>query len=183
MHVASRTARSLARCACVAELRAVCAILFGVSALCVSFLTFAWLMALFVAFLLVDSALVISCAVLAARQHERGTAPVLPAIAGMLIAASLLLVPTMTVPALVMLLAFWATVTGALGIGAARRAPRRQGRRILLTVGALSICWAGLLCLTYDAQPMALAWWLGLYALSLGCMLLLLAPRLRMDVQ
>jgi uncharacterized membrane protein HdeD (DUF308 family) len=177
-----RAAELLAQRACVAELRAVCAILFGVSALCVTFLTFPWLMSLFVVFLLVDGALVILLGCLFARQHEPGVACALPGMANLLVSAALLLVPTMTVPTLVTLLGIWAAATGLLGIGAAWRAPGRHGRFILLAVGAISIGWAALLCLTYEAAPMILAWWLGPYTLMLGFMLLLLAPRLRADL-
>jgi uncharacterized membrane protein HdeD (DUF308 family) len=153
-----------------------------VSALFVSFLTFPWLMSMFVVFLLVDGALVISLACLGAWQHEQVVAPMLLGLANMLLAATLLAVPTVGVQTLVLLLAAWAAVTGVLGIGVAGRGAGRQGRFILLAVGSLSICWAGLLSLTDLVQPMALAWWLGLYAFFLGFMLLALAPRLRANI-
>jgi uncharacterized membrane protein HdeD (DUF308 family) len=170
-----------ARCACVAELRAVSAIVFGVAALCLSFLTFPWLMSLFVLFLFVDGALVILLGCLAAWHRERGAARALPGIVNLLVASALLLTPEMGIASLVTLLGSWAAVTGALGIGTACRGPGRKGRFILLTVGAISLGWGAMLCLTHEARQMALAWWLGIYCLCLGFMLLLLAPRLRTD--
>ncbi len=181
--LARRAATARTRCACVAELRAVCAILFGVSALCLSFLTFSWLMSLFILFLVADAALGILPGVFAAWPRERGVAALLPAMANMLAATALLLVPAMSLTALVTLLGIWAAVTGLLGMDTAWRGAAGQGRFILLAVGSWSVGWACLLCLTHGMLPVALAWWLGFYAVVLGVMLLLLAPRLRAEIR
>ncbi len=178
---ASANEISAARCACVAELRAVCAIVFGVAALCLSFLTFPWLISLFVVFLFVDGGLAILLGCMAAWHREHAAKHVLPGMANMLVGVALLVAPAMGAAPLVTLLGLWAASTGLLGIGVAWWGPGLQRRGILLAVGVLSIGWAGLLSLTHELLPMALAGWLGLYTLSLGFMLLLLAPRLRVD--
>jgi uncharacterized membrane protein HdeD (DUF308 family) len=168
------------RRACVAELRAVCAIIFGLYAVSLTFLTFSWVMSLFVVFLFVDGALAIFCGCMAVVQDKRGVASVLPGVPNIVLGVTLLLSPPISPAALVVLLAFWAAATGVLGIGVAWR-ETGQARFILLGIGGLCIAWAALICLGQTALAVPFAWWLGAYGLALGLMLLVLAPRLRAD--
>ena len=87
--------------------------------------------------------------------------------------------PAITVLVFVLLLAFWAVVTGALMLGAAFRLDAAHGRWWMALGGIASIAWGVLLFLAPAAGALVLTWWLGAYSLVFGILLLILAFRLR----
>src|ERR1700727_2325856 len=103
----------------------------GLAALALGIATFVWpeitvgaLVLLFGAYALLDGVISIVGAWKAARAHERWGALILEGIFGIAVAALTIIFPGITALALVYLIAAWALVTGALGIGAATRLPQ-----------------------------------------------------------
>jgi uncharacterized membrane protein HdeD (DUF308 family) len=88
-------------------------------------------------------------------------------------------VPGLTVLALVLIIAAWAIITGALELVAAFRLDIQHGRIWLAASGVASIVLGGLLIVAPLAGAVVLTWWLGAYALVFGAALLVLAFRLR----
>jgi uncharacterized membrane protein HdeD (DUF308 family) len=165
----------------VAELRAACAIIFGLYVLSLPYLTLPRVMSMFVAFLVADGALALLCGGLAMLRRQRGVASVVAGLPNLCAGTALLLAPAISLPALEALVGAWATAAGVLGIGAAWR-HAGPARFILLAIGAGSIGWAALLCIGCAALGVPFAWWLGAYTIALGIMLLFVAPKLRAEI-
>jgi uncharacterized membrane protein HdeD (DUF308 family) len=120
-------------------------------------------------------------AIRAARAHERWA--LLAAEGGLTILVGLLalLFPVSAVMAFVLVTAAWALVTGVMSIIAAFRLTRRHGRWWMVLAGAVSLLFGIALLLAPITGAIVLTWWLGIYALLFGGMLLLLAFRLRRE--
>ncbi len=88
--------------------------------------------------------------------------------------------PGITALALVYLVAIWAVGTGILEIAAAVRLRTViEGEWLLGLTGILSIGFGVLLALAPGVGAVVLVWWLGLYAIVFGGLLLALSYRLR----
>jgi uncharacterized membrane protein HdeD (DUF308 family) len=87
--------------------------------------------------------------------------------------------PGITVVAFVLLIAFWAILTGALELAAAFRLEVDDGRWWLVFGGLVSLVYGALLILAPIIGAVVLTWWLGAYALVFGVSLVVLAFRLR----
>ena len=102
-------------------MRGVLGILFGLVALFLPGATMLSLVLVFAAYTFVDGVFAITSAVRAASEHERWGLLVLEGIADIVVAGIAIFWPGITVVAFVLLVAFWALVTGGLMLWAAFR--------------------------------------------------------------
>src|SRR5205807_606215 len=89
------------------------------------------------------------------------------------------LMPGPALVALIYLIALWAIVTGVALIAAGLALIRLSGEWLLVVSGALSVILGLILFVQPAAGVVALSWWLGVYALLFGIMLLSAAFRIR----
>jgi uncharacterized membrane protein HdeD (DUF308 family) len=160
-------------------LRGVLAIVFGLIALFLPGATMLSLVLVFAAYVFVDGAFAIVSAIRAARQNERWGSLVLEGIVNIAAAAVAVLWPGITVLAFVLLVAFWAILTGILELVAAFRLEMHDGRGWLVFGGLVSLVYGVLLIVAPMIGAVVLTWWLGAYALLFGVSLIVLAFRLR----
>jgi uncharacterized membrane protein HdeD (DUF308 family) len=159
-------------------LRGVVGILFGLVALFLPGATMLSLVLLFAAYVFVDGVFGIISAVGAARQHERWGLLLVEGIVNIIVAAIAVLWPEITVVAFVLLIAFWAIVTGGLVVWAAFRLETDGGRWWLVLGGVASLIYGVLLIVAPMIGALVLTWWIGAYAVVFGVALLVLAFRL-----
>lgn len=159
-------------------LRGAAALVFGVLAIAWPGATLLTLVVFLAAYFLFDGIFAIVAGVRAARRHERWWPFILEGIANIAACAVVLLLPGISILALMYLLAIWAIVTGALMVFGGTHfagAPRW----LLLVSGGLSI----LLGVVMIASPLlgllALVWWVATYWIAVGVLLLSLAFWLR----
>lgn len=169
---------ALARNWWAVAIRGVLAILFGFIALVMPGVTILTLVLLFSAYMLVDGAFGIVSAFRAAQRDERWSLLALEGIVDIAAGVIAFLWPGITALVFVLLLAFWAIISGILMLAAAFRLNAQHGRWWLVLGGAVSLVWGVLLAFMPAVGAVVLAWWLGAYALIFGVMLLVLAFRL-----
>jgi uncharacterized membrane protein HdeD (DUF308 family) len=160
-------------------LRGVVGILFGIIALVMPGATMLSLVLVFAAYMLVDGVLAIVSAVRAARHREKWGWLILEGAVNIVTAVLAVLLPGLTVVAFVLLVAFWALLSGGLMLGAAFRLKADHGRGWLIFGGIVSIIYGALLVIAPLIGAIVLTWWLGAYALIFGIALLILAFKLR----
>jgi uncharacterized membrane protein HdeD (DUF308 family) len=174
-----RMSAGLARNWWAIALRGVAAIVFGLIAIFLPGVTMLSLVLVFAAYMLVDGAMGIVSAVRAARLGEAWT---LLAFAGVVnIAAAILAAawPGITVLVFVMIVAASEIVSGGLMFSSALNLEQDHGRWWLALGGVLSMAFGVILIITPLVGALVLTWWLGIYAIAFGIVLLLLAFRLR----
>lgn len=160
-------------------LRGVFGILFGVVALAVPAAVMLSLALLFAVYLLVDGVFALVAAMRAAHSHERWGLLLAEGILNLGMGLLAAMFPAGAVLAFVLVTAAWALVTGGLMLGAAFRLHASHGRLWLLLGGIVSLLWGVALAVAPLAGALVLTWWLGVYAIAFGIMLLALALRLR----
>jgi len=160
-------------------LRGVLGIVFGIIALVMPAATMLSLVLVFAAYMLIDGILAIVAAVRAARHREKWVWLTLEGVVNIVTAALAVLLPGLTVVVFVLLIAFWALLSGGLMLGAAFRLQPDHGRGWLIFGGIISIIYGALLIVAPLLGALVLTWWLGAYALVFGITLLVLAFKLR----
>jgi uncharacterized membrane protein HdeD (DUF308 family) len=160
-------------------LRGVLGILFGMIALVMPAATMLSLVLVFAAYMLVDGILAIVSAVRAARHRDKWVWLTLEGIVNIVTAVVAVLLPGLTVVVFVLLVAFWALLSGGLMLGAAFRLKQDHGRGWLVFGGIVSIIYGALLVIAPLLGALVLTWWIGAYALVFGIALLILAFKLR----
>lgn len=178
--VVSSTPATLARNWWAVALRGGAAVLFGLLTIFNPGATLATLVLLFGVFVLIDGALSI---VAGLRQREAGGVwggLLLAGVLAIVVGALTLWYPRMTGLFLLYLVAAWALVIGVGQIVSAFRLRREiAGEWLLGLSGLLSLLFGVLLLFAPAAGALALAIWIGAYALFAGVVLLALAFRLR----
>ena len=170
--------RDLARNWWAIALRGVVAILFGIAAFVLPGAALLALVLLFAAYALVDG---VSSVIAGLRKREgKDWLMILGGLAGIIAGIVTPFMPGMTALLLVLLVGWWALITGALELAAAITA-RTGGtsRGILALNGILSIVLGGLIVLFPVPGAITLVLMIGAYAIVSGIMLLVLAFRLR----
>ena len=170
---------ALARNWWVVGLRGMAGIVVGIIALMLpgaAMLTLAWLLG---AYLLIDGVFAIISAVRAAEHHERWGLLLLEGIAGVAVGVIVWFFPARAIFAVVLILAGWALLTGALMLISSFRLHGTHGKLWLALGGIVSLIWGLLLAISPLTGAVVLTWWFGAYALAFGVMLLILAFRLR----
>jgi uncharacterized membrane protein HdeD (DUF308 family) len=159
--------------------RGVLAILFGVLVLALPGAALATFVLLFAAYALLDGVFAIVSAVRAARHHARWGLLVLMGVANLAAAAVALLFPLSTLLALMILIAAWAIVSGALAFAAALQLNIDHGRAWMVIGGLASVLFGFAVIFAPLLGAIVLAWWIGAFALVSGIASLILAIRLR----
>jgi uncharacterized membrane protein HdeD (DUF308 family) len=160
-------------------LRAIAALAFGILALAWPRLTLTALVLLWGVFVLVDGVTILA-QVARDRAAEHRWARVLMGVVS--VAAGLITVawPGITALALLMVIAAWAFLTGAIEIAAAIRLRRELHHEWLLVfAGMLAIGVAAALVISPAAGALAITWLIGWFAIIYGVVRLMLAWRLR----
>jgi uncharacterized membrane protein HdeD (DUF308 family) len=161
-------------------LRGIIAIIAGLVTFVLPGITFAALVILFGAYALLDGILNIVGAWRAAERHERWVALLLEGFVGIGAAAVTALWPAITALALVIIIAAWALVTGALELAAAVRLRKYiTGEWLLALSGVASIIFGLLLAVFPYAGALAIALWIGVYFVIFGVLMISLGLRLR----
>jgi uncharacterized membrane protein HdeD (DUF308 family) len=154
-------------------LRGICAILFGVLAFLLPGITLASLVLLFGAYALVNGVLSIVMAVGAPKGSPGRATTAILGVLGVATGILTFFYPGVTALSLVLLIAWWAILTGAFEIAAAIRFRRILKREWVLVVsGLLSILFGILLIARPGAGALSLIWLIGGYAIVFGVLLL-----------
>jgi uncharacterized membrane protein HdeD (DUF308 family) len=164
-------------------LRGIVSVIFGILAFAWPGLTLAALVLLFGAFALLDG--ISNIAHGATSKHSGSHTWLLIAQGVIGVAAGIVAFvwPGITLLVLVMVVGLWAVMTGALEVVAAIRLRRViTGEWLLAMSGILSILLGALVFLYPLTGTIVLAWWVGVYALISGIVLIALGARLRHHV-
>jgi uncharacterized membrane protein HdeD (DUF308 family) len=173
-------ALNLARYWWALALRGAAAIIFGLIALFWPPAAVAALVALFGAYALVDGIFNLIAAVRAGRSGQQWGALVFEGSVSLLVGVLTLFFPGATALALVLFVAAWSLITGVAEVVAAIKLRRHiQGEWLLALSGILSIAFGILLFISPMIGAIAIAIWIGAYAVVFGALLVGLALRLR----
>jgi uncharacterized membrane protein HdeD (DUF308 family) len=173
--------RSLAEYWWLLLLRGIAGVIFGVLALAWPGLTLLTLIFLWGAYAIVDGALALWEAI-AGRQGQR--APrwwlAVVGIAGILAGLMAFAWPGVTALVLLVFIATWAIVIGALQIwGAIRLRKEIEGEWLLIVSGLLSVVFGIILLVQPGTGALALVWLIAWFSILVGCLYIVLAFRLR----
>lgn len=160
-------------------LRGLLAIAFGLFAILLPGIALLALMLMFAAYLVVDGVFAIFSGVRALEHHERWGALVAEGLLDIAGAAVIVLWPGLTLLVLIYVAGFWAIFSGAALLAAAIRLRREHGEWSLVLAALLSLIWGALVVFWPIAGVIGLAWWIGVYALLFGGLMLVIAFRLR----
>jgi uncharacterized membrane protein HdeD (DUF308 family) len=161
-------------------LRGLLAVLFGLLAFALPGLTLTALVILFGAYALVDGIFALITAVRAAEAHERWWLLVLEGLAGVAAGLITFMWPGITAFVLLVLIGWWAIITGIFEIAAAVRLRKEiRGEWALALGGVASVIFGLVLLFRPGVGALAVIWLIGTYAVVFGLLLLLLAFRLR----
>jgi uncharacterized membrane protein HdeD (DUF308 family) len=178
--VADVNVRSLAEHWWALTIRGGAAILFGVLLFLAPGIGLLTLIALFGAYALIDGVFNIVAAVRHARANERWGWLAFSGLISILAGVLTFLLPRITGFALLMVIAGWSIVTGVAQIVAAVRLRKEiQGEWLLGLGGALSIAFGVLVALFPAAGALAVALWIGAYAIVFGGLTVALSLKLR----
>jgi uncharacterized membrane protein HdeD (DUF308 family) len=158
-------------------LRGVVAILFGILAMIRPGAAFLTLVLLFGAYAIIDGVLAL---VLASRRVEHRGALIARGIASIAAGIIAFVWPGITAFALLIVIAVWAIVSGALEtVTAIQMRKQLEGEWLLALEGVLSIIFGVLLLFSPLVGAIVLGLWIGVWALVLGGMEISTALRLR----
>jgi len=161
-------------------LRGVAAIIFGVLAFVWPGITLLTLIYLYGAYALVNGVLAFTLAFRAPKGYPRLGSLIFQGLFSILAGVIAFLLPGITALALLILIAFWAIVSGILEIALAVRLRKVISNEwLLILAGALSVLFGVLLLLQPGAGALALLWWIGAFAILLGVLLVALSFRMR----
>lgn len=170
----------LARNWSLMALRGAAALLFGLLTLFNPALTLQLLVLFFGVYVLVDGLFAAGSAVANRRDERPWGSQLTVGILEIGIGLVTLFWPGVTGMALLFMVAFWAVI---MGIGAIFTAIRLrkviEGEWLLALVGALSVVFGVVIVFFPGAGALAIAIWIGAYAILIGILLLALAFRLR----
>jgi uncharacterized membrane protein HdeD (DUF308 family) len=158
-------------------LRGLFAVLFGLLTFFIPGITLLALVLLFGVYALLDGIFDI---VSAFRSSSHHWAFVVEGVVGIIVGILTLIWPGITGMVLLYLIAFWAIFTGVLEIVAGIRLRAAIANELLLILmGILSLLFGLLIIIFPGAGALAIAFWIGAYALIFGTMLIAFAFRLR----
>ncbi len=161
-------------------IRGLVAILFGLITFAWPGITLAALVLLFGAYALIDGIVSLVGVFRASRAHERWGALLLEGLAGIIAGLVTFFWPAITALALVYVIAAWALVTGVFEIAAAIRLRKYiTGEWLLVLSGVVSVILGLLFIIAPLAGALAIALWVGIYAVIFGGLLVALGLRLR----
>jgi uncharacterized membrane protein HdeD (DUF308 family) len=129
--------------------------------------------------MLVDGIFAIVTGLRAAQYHRRWWPLILEGVADFVAGAVALLWPRLALLGFIYVAAVWAILSGIALLIAALRLHRAYGEVTLILGGLVSIAWGILVVVWPIAGELALAWWIGAYALLFGVFMLTFALSLR----
>jgi len=181
MHAADELlAASLSRNWWILLLRGLAAITFGVLTWLLPAISLATLVLIFGAYALADGILGIWSAIQGRKASEDWWVLLLWGLAGVGIGILTFLAPTITALVLLFYIAAWAIVTGVFEVITAIRLRKEiKGEWLLILAGLASIVLGVLLMAFPGPGALALLWIIATYAIIFGCILVLLAFRIR----
>ena len=158
----------------------------GAAAIALGILSFVWpgitltaLVWLFAAYLLVDGAFAVVAGLRAAEAHERWWPLAIEGGLDLVAGAAALFWPGLALLTFIYIAAFWAMLTGLVLVAAALRLRPAPGVGLLLAGGVISLAWGLVVFVWPIAGELALAWWIGAYALFFGTVMLFFGLQLR----
>ncbi|MGE5268766.1 MAG: HdeD family acid-resistance protein [Thiohalocapsa sp.] len=160
-------------------LRGALAILFGVLAIIWPGITALVLVLMFGAYAFVDGIFALVAAMRLAHQHGRSAGLVLEGILNVIIGIICFVWPVSALVALIYLIAIWAIISGIALIAVGLSLIRLSGEWLLVVGGVLSIILGVILFIQPALGVVTLSWWLGIYAILFGIMLVTAAFRIR----
>lgn len=170
----------LARNWWLVALRGVAALLFGLLTLFNPAVTLAALVLLFGAYALVDGVFTIVSALANRHGESHWVALLVGGVLSVALGVLTFLMPGVTAVVLLYCVAAWAIVTGGAQIAAAIRLRKViTGEWLLALAGVLSVAFGLVLVVFPGAGALAVALWIGAYAIVLGIVLIAFAFRLR----
>jgi len=161
-------------------IRGLAAIIFGILAFIWPGITLLALALLFGAYALVNGVFAIIAAVQEAGRGERWLALSVEGVFRKKAGTIAFLWPGLTALGLVLLIAAWAIVTGALAVITAIRLRREiEGEWFMALLGILSILFGLFITIFPMIGALSLVWAVGAFAIAFGVLMLVLAFRLR----
>lgn len=161
-------------------LRGVVALLFGLLTLFQPAIALTALVLLFGAYALVDGALMVVSAIAHRREEPRWVALLLGGLVGIGVGIVTMFIPVVTATALLAVIAVWAIFMGITEIAAAIRLRKViTGEWMFVVAGVLAVAFGLLVIFAPLEGALAVALWIGMYAIVSGALLLAFAFRLR----
>jgi uncharacterized membrane protein HdeD (DUF308 family) len=153
-------------------LRGAAALAFGILALVWPGATLLTLVILLSVYFLLDGNFAIIAGVRAARRHERWWPFVLEGVANIAAGIIVLLLPGISILALMYLLAIWSIITGGLMVFGAMHIASVAPRWLLVVSGALSVLLGVVMIASPVLGLLALVAWVAMYGIAVGILLL-----------
>jgi uncharacterized membrane protein HdeD (DUF308 family) len=158
--------------------RGAAALLFGILAFVWPHITLTVLIWIFAAYMLADGAFALIAGLRAAQRQERWWLLAIEGLLDLAVGVIAFLWPGIALLTFIYIAAFWAIVSGVALLAAAFRL-RAMGEGFLVFAGLLSLLWGIVVIFWPIAGALALAWWIGAYAILFGVFMLTVALRLR----
>lgn len=164
----------------VLVLRGIVSIIFAVFAFLNPKVAFEALILVLGVFLVADGATAVFLGVRMRGHDEDWWITLLEGAMGMGLGLVALINPELTAAGLILVLAVWLLVTGVFEIGTAIKLRKEIDNEWLLgTAGVVSIALGGLMIANPNFGEVSVMWWIGLYALFFGLLLLGLGWKMR----
>lgn len=161
-------------------MRGVLAIAFGMLTLLYPGITLVALVLLFGAYAVADGSFMVVSAIANRHGEPRWMALLLGGMLGIAAGLAAFLWPGITALSLLTVMAAWAIVTGIAEIVAAIKLRREIANEwMLILAGALTLAFGVLLILRPGAGALAMVFWIGIYAIFAGVLLIALSLKLR----
>ena len=160
--------------------RGIAALVFGLIAIAQPGVTLGAMIMIFGIFALVDGAFLVAAGLRASQRHERWGSLILAGAAGIVAGAVALAAPEAAAFGFVAIVAAWSIAVGAMQLVAALRLRKViENEWLLALAGALSVGLGILFMVAPGTALVVMVWWIGLFALASGAILVVLAFRLR----
>jgi uncharacterized membrane protein HdeD (DUF308 family) len=159
-------------------LRGLCGVVFGLVAILAPGITALSIVLVFAIYMLADGFFGLISAAMAGRRGERWGLLIAESLFNVVVGLIMLLFPTLSILAFMLLIAAWAIVTGALMVGSTMN-HRRDGKGLLVIGGLASVVFGIVLAVAPLIGAVVLTWWLGIYALIFGGALVAFGLKLR----
>ncbi len=163
----------------VPVIRGICGIVFGVIAFAYPGLALATLVLLFGAWVLIDGVFRIVGATAGRASDPDWGFHLIVGILGIVIGVLTFRAPGITALALIIYIAVWVLMVGAVEIALAIKLRREKGEWFLILMGLASIIFAALLLWNPGPGALALLWLIASYAIVFGVLAVIFGFRLR----